>query len=616
MRALWGLSVLMILSACTSTEGGGTDAGAGGAGAGGGGTGGVGASAGTGGVGGVSGSAGVSGAGAGGEGGGTGGGSAGSGGTGGGSAGSGGTGGGGAGSGGTGGGSAGSGGTGGGSAGSGGTGGGSAGSGGTGGGGGTPTLPVATDLRAFPSAEGFGAYARGGRGGQVLHVTNLNAGGPGSLQAAVNTPGPRTIVFDVSGHIPDVIVVERGDLTIAGQTAPSGISVAGLMLQGDIVCEGTGSSCPLPSRYPENFIVRHLHIRVDPSDGDGGGDGIRLHHAVNGIIDHVSIANAVDEAVQISFSRTISIQHTMLAETIGAHGAYGGMLINYSDAPRGFPQTDLSIHHNLWVRIYGRYPEINRENVRDTAMSNLEISNNVYWGTRAPMYVTTRSPGFEQDLPWRLNVVGNVARDDPGDSVSFGFLALEPPPNLRAGGTMFMADTHIEGVTESDYDIIFNNNDFRDAIQTRGTPWYGRRPAWAIAARHDFPGVTYTPSGQLVDFVAQQVGAFPRDRFDRRMIGYLRDRRVDTRGVSGGGGDISVSNPEGDLMPVGPFQNAPTDTDRDGIPDAWEQSHGLNPNSAADGNATTLSVAELGVAGYTNLEVYLDWLAHEREAGR
>lgn len=485
-------------------------------------------------------------------------------------------------------------------------------------GGGAPPLPVATDLRAFPSAEGFGAHAAGGRGGRVIHVTNLNAGGPGSLQAAVDEPGRRTIVFDVSGHIPDVIVVERGELTIAGQTAPSGISVAGLMIQGDVVCEEPSApSCPLPSRHPEDFIVRHLRVRVDPSDGDGGGDGVRFHHAVNGIIDHVSIGNAADEAIQISFSRQLTIQHTMLAETIGDHGRYGGMLINYSDAARGYPQTDLSIHHNLWVRVYGRYPEINRENVRDTSLSNLEISNNVYWGTRAPMYVTAVAPDLGHDLPWALNLVGNVAYDDPGDSLSFGFVAIEPPPNLRAGGTMFLSDTHIDGVSASDYALIYNNNDFRDAIATMGTPWYSRTPPWAVAERHPFPSVTYTRSAELVSFVARQVGAFPRDRFDQRMAGSLLAGTIDTRAVRvNGAGDIVVENPEGDLMPLGPFADAPPDTDRDGIADAWETSHGLDPSSAADGNATTLSREALGVEGYTNLEVYLDWLAHEREAGR
>ncbi|MBK7774661.1 MAG: hypothetical protein IPI43_11080 [Sandaracinaceae bacterium] len=475
------------------------------------------------------------------------------------------------------------------------------------------SLPMNGTLRAFPSAEGFGADATGGRGGQVIHVTNLNAGGAGSLQAAINVAGPRMIVFDVSGHIPDVIVAEHGDFTLAGQTAPGGISVAGLMLQGDSVCESPG--CTQPTTYPENFIVRHLHVRVDPNDGDGSGDGVRFHHAVNGIIDHVSIGNATDEAIQIAFSRDITIQHTMLAETIGSHGQYGGMLANYSDSVRGFPMTNLSIHHNLWVRIYGRYPELGRENIADTAVSRVEVSNNVYWGTRHPMYVAVEAPGFAHDVLWELNVVGNLRRDDPNDALSFGLIAIEPPPDLLGVSSLFLSDNRIVGAGVMDYPLIYNNNDFADAIDTMGTPWYSSLPTWRSTARANFPAITYHDVDDLLAFVRSNVGAFPRDRFDERMVGYLEDNVVDGRDVVVTS-DITVANPENDLMALGPFPAAPTDTDGDGIANTWETDHGLNPNLAADGSTTTLSVAELGVAGYTNLEVYLDWLAHEREMGR
>lgn len=468
-------------------------------------------------------------------------------------------------------------------------------------------------LRAFPGAEGFGADATGGRGGTVVHVTNLNAGGPGSLQAAIDAPGTRTIVFDVSGHIPDVIVAERGDFTIAGQTAPSGISVEGLMLQGDSVCESP--DCPLPTTYPQNFVVRHLRVRVNPADADGAGDGVRLHHAVNGILDHVSIGNATDEAIQCSFSRRITIQHTMLAETIGNHAQFGGMLANYSDPARGFPQTDLSIHHDLWVRIYGRYPELSRENVADTGVARIEVSNNVYWGTRHPMYVAVEAPGFTHDLLWELNVVGNLRRDDPNDALSFGLLAIEPPPDLLGASTLFLSGNRILGATPMDYPLIYNNNDFDDAITTMGTPWYTSVPTWRATSRAGFPEISYHDVSVLEDFVAANVGAFPRDRFDLRMISYLEDDVVDGRGVTVGA-DIVVANPENDLQPLGPFASAPTDTDGDGIANSWETANGLDPNVASDGSATTLSVAQLGVAGYTNLEVYLDWLARERLAGR
>jgi len=81
---------------------------------------------------------------------------------------------------------------------------------------------TAISVPAFPEAEGFGARSIGGRGGKVIFVTNLHDSGPGSLREAVETDGPRTVIFSVSGTVAlkSSIVIKKPYITIAGQTAP------------------------------------------------------------------------------------------------------------------------------------------------------------------------------------------------------------------------------------------------------------------------------------------------------------------------------------------------------------------------------------------------------------
>ncbi len=137
---------------------------------------------------------------------------------------------------------------------------------------GLAAMPLsAGDVPAFPGAEGFGAKASGGRGGRVIAVTNLNDSGPGSLRAAVDEKGPRTVVFRVSGNIPlkSSLKLRNGDLTIAGQTAP-----------GDGICLQNYS---LDLAGANNVIVRYLRVRPGDSSGKSVGRarwprGRKHHH--------------------------------------------------------------------------------------------------------------------------------------------------------------------------------------------------------------------------------------------------------------------------------------------------------------------------------------------------
>jgi hypothetical protein len=189
---------------------------------------------------------------------------------------------------------------------------------------------------AFPTAEGYGRFAEGGRGGRVIKVTNLNDSGPGSLRAAVEADGPRTVIFDVSGLITleSKLVIRKtnSNLTIAGQTAPGkGICLRkfnfGMM----------GAS---------NVIIRY--VRVRPGNISGTTlDGMGMASSDNCIIDHCSISWTLDEAFSSRGAKNITLQRTLISEALNeaGHKKYPpGTQHGYAASIGG----DIgSFHHNL-----------------------------------------------------------------------------------------------------------------------------------------------------------------------------------------------------------------------------------------------------------------------------
>lgn len=485
-----------------------------------------------------------------------------------------------------------------------------------------------TGLRAFPGAEGFGANASGGRGGRVIYVTNLNTSGPGSLQAALDESGPRTIVFAVSGVINGPVQLTNGNVTVAGQTSPGGITVRGFMVQGDIICEEDSNAC-VPNRAPENFIVRFVRSRdpdpmVDPQS-IAGGDAFRLHRAKNGILDRVSAGNAYDEAFQVSLSSDITIQNSLLAETLGGHADLGGMLMNYSDPTRGFPLTRISLHHNAWHRINARLPELSRENFPSSKASvmDIEISHNLFFDPAAPMWLSLScDPGSDNPLAcpidYRMNLVGNLfyARSprfnhglislEAGLHPSQGYLPPTSPTRLHFAGNRINLFAGL-----SDYQLIYCCNDFSQAVADMGMPYPDpNRPPSFASPRHNFPAIS--PTNDLLAYTLQNVGVFPRDPMDSRLMGYLQNRSF--------GPDPTNVNPANDgLRPLPNPAPAPADSDLDGMPDAWENQKGLNPNQPSHNGLQLSSNPNNGIvgcsAGYTNLECYLNELAIRRLAG-
>ena len=458
----------------------------------------------------------------------------------------------------------------------------------------SPTPDPSAPLAAFPGAEGFGAYATGGRDGSVIYVTNLNATGPGSLQWAIDQPGARYILFKVSGLIDTQIHLTNGDVTIAGQTSPGGITIRGLVTDETPYQDQTVRA---PEDFAENWILQHIRIR--PGATGPADDGLRLRYTRNAIVDHVSIGNAVDEAIEISYSNNITVQNTLLAETVGGHAFYGGILMNYSNPAYGFGLDNVSLHHNVFNRIEGRLPEGSRESAAAAnSFMNLELSNNLYWDPRffIALGVDTAVAGG-QPIYWRLNAVNNFFRTANG----FQFGMFDDQILNVARNELFVSGNKMNlYLSRSDYELFYCCNDYPAETGPDATS----RRAQSRMTRHPFPTITYTPTDQLRTVLLNTAGAWPRDPMDTRLMSFVA---ADTLSAA-----PTDTNPAGDgLLPAftGPAPVAPTDTDGDGMPDAWEIVKGTNP-TVANTNARTLSSV-----GYTDLEVYLNELSTSRITG-
>jgi len=460
----------------------------------------------------------------------------------------------------------------------------------------SPTPAASPSLVAFPGAEGFGAYATGGRGGSVLYVTNLNADGPGSLQWAIDQPGARYILFKVSGLIDTQIHLTNGDVTIAGQTSPGGITIRGLVTDESPYQD---QDVHAPADFAENWILQHIRIR--PGLTAPGDDGLRLRYTRNAIVDHVSIGNALDEAIEISYSHDITVQNTIIAETVGGHSFYGGVLMNYSNPAYGFKLDNVSLHHNIFNRIEGRLPEGSRESAAAAnSYMNLEMSNNLYWDPRffVALGVTSGvASGGPQPIYWKLNAVNNLFHT----ANSFQYGMFDDQILNVARNELFVSGNKMDLYpSRSDYQLFYCCNDY----PAETSPGTTSRQAQARTTRHPFPTITYTPTDQLRTYLLNNAGAWPRDPMDTRLMSFVASNTISSAPPN--------TNPAGDgLLPayVSSPPAAPTDTDADGMPDSWEVTKGTNPN-VANTNAHTLSAV-----GYTDLEVYLNELSISRITG-
>ncbi len=467
---------------------------------------------------------------------------------------------------------------------------------------------LAQGIPAFPGAEGFGAVASGGRGGAVLYVTTLDpdpAGViPGSLNWALRQSGPRTLLFKVSGVIHGIANVVHGDVTIAGQTSPGGVTVRGF------VCDGhyEQNDC-------DNLIVRHLRSRPGwnlplPAGGERLDDALRLDGIQRAIFDHVSLAHATDEAVQISWASDITLQYSTLGETVGEHADRGGVLLNYSHPQH--PQDRIALIKNLWYRVGGRTPEISCEasnfdgqpglieSCQDTPL-HLELANNLY---ADPGFLVWYNRDVDQNAaagPYRvrLNAVGNrflTRADYPYGMFLFDLIDV-------ASNQLHVSDNSLSIYPGfADYQLFYCCNDFAGSA-----PNSAPGNATRLPLRHPFPAVAYLAGAELASVLPPRVGAQPADPLDRRWRDSTLSGSIPAADY---GTPLANDTFDLDFDPANPPM-PPLDSDGDGMPDSFElanAAYGLSP-AVFDANGSALSIAYTGIAGYTNLECYLNALA-------
>ena len=455
-------------------------------------------------------------------------------------------------------------------------------------------------IRAFPGAEGGGMYTTGGRGGQVVHVTNLNDSGEGSLRAAVEMNGARTIVFDVCGtiYLTEELRIGKSNVTIAGQTAPG----EGITLANYSVVVNT-----------DNVIIRYLRFRMGDAKGHEG-DAIWGRYHENIIIDHCSMSWSTDECASFYANKNFTMQWCLIGESLknsvhgkGSHG-YGGI----------WGGKNASFHHNILTSNDSRNARIDHPNVYGnyltTHRGHVDYRNNLIynWGGNST---------YGGEGGW-FNMVNNYYKPGPASKERKYFLdayALYDNQD-RNYARLYMAGNYHAG----DYASAINADNWSGIYWHNGTDVgdvAGAKKTALQPIKKDDVTSCYTSTHKAEDAYARTLdyagASLKRDKVDLRLVDDARNAKatyndggngstgglIDTQTAVGGWPTLTATDEE--------IARATTDTDKDNIPDFYESKLGLNP-AKADATQKTLDPQGL----YTNFEMYLHYLVQDITAAQ
>ena len=505
---------------------------------------------------------------------------------------------------------------------------------------------------AFPGAEGHGRYVTGGRGGRVVHVTNLNDSGTGSFREAVKS-GKRIIVFDVAGVIALKSDLKIGDnITILGQTAPS----PGITLRYYTVQPGS------------NNIIRFLRIRRgEEKNINDGADATWQRNKTGIIFDHCSFSWSIDEVASFYDNNNFTMQWCTVAESLtnpghskGAHG-YGGI----------WGGKLASFHHNFVGHLMNRGPRFNGARYGWTGYTsnkeyatykwnntvqaeNVDFRNCVMYNAQGTCY---GGPGGGQ-----INIVNNYYKAGPSQGLkgtTLNGLKVDVSTGKERGSQDRITLVTLSNSSNSDkshpefYDMtsryfingnttettkgsVTQNKDWKGISYDKGIPsqngeyyspdaknFYGDNVAHVtisgkscVKIKMDAPAptgdvTTHSAAEAFNKVLAYSGASLYRDEMDAR---YMEEAKTGTAKYKG-----SITKSPGIIDKVSDVNGyteanfgkgsrpADFDTDNDGIPDAWETANGLDPNDASD--ALTYSLDSKGY--YTNLEVYANSLVED-----
>ena len=506
---------------------------------------------------------------------------------------------------------------------------------------------------AFPGAEGHGRYVTGGRGGKVIHVTNLNDKGTGSFRAAVTGNSKKIIVFDVAGVIPLASDLTIGsNTTILGQTAPS----PGITLRYYTV------------RPEDNCIIRFIRLRRgQEKDINDGADATWQRNKTGIIFDHCSFSWSIDEVASFYDNNNFTMQWCTVAESLtnpghskGAHG-YGGI----------WGGKLASFHHNFVGHLMNRGPRFNGARYGWTGYTsnkdydtykwenpvqaeNVDFRNCVMYNAQGTCY---GGPGGGQ-----INIVNNYFKAGPSHSLkskTLNGIKVSVSSGKERGSQDRITQVTVSSsgnsdkkhpeyyemtsryfingnTTETTKGTVTKNQDWKGVVYDKGTYTYNgerysadKKNFYGDAVAHQtIDGVSCVkikmdnpaPKGEVTTHSATEAfskvlayggASLYRDEIDAR---YMEEAKTGTAQYKG-----SITQSPGIIDKVSDVNGytestfgtasrpADFDTDKDGIPDAWELANGLNPND--DSDALTYSLDGKGY--YTNLEVYANSLVED-----